>query len=87
MRQVFEAFRLAFDQGRNQREIACAHGLAQSAVTDSLRRLPGSALPWPVPPDLDEAATEARLFAPDLPAPQGRVVPDWATIHTPILIR
>ncbi len=49
MRQVFEAFRLAFDQGRSQREIARALGLAQSTVNDYLRRIRGTGLPWPVP--------------------------------------
>jgi predicted transcriptional regulator len=62
MRQVFEAFRLAFDQGRSQREIARALGLSQSTVNDYLRRSRGTGLPWPVPPDLDEAAVESRLL-------------------------
>ena len=81
MRQVFEAFRLAYDQGRSQREIARALGLAQSTVNDYLRRFRGTGLPWPVPPEVDEAAVEARLFATDAPAPQGRAVPDWAALH------
>jgi DNA-binding transcriptional regulator LsrR (DeoR family) len=38
MRQVFEAFRLAYDHGRSQREIARALGLSQSTVNDYLRR-------------------------------------------------
>ena len=81
MRQVFEAFRLAYDQGRSQREIARALGLSQSTVNDYLRRFRGTGLPWPVPPDLDEAAVEARLFATDAPAARGRAVPDWAALH------
>ena len=81
MRQVFEAFRLAYDQGRSQREIARALGLAQSSVNDYLRRFRGTGLPWPVPPDIDEAAVEARLFATDAVRVRGRAVPDWATIH------
>jgi transposase len=81
MRQLFELFRLAYDQGRSQREIARALGRSQSTVNDSLRRFRGSGLPWPVPPDVDEAAVEARLFVTATPAIRGRAVPDWATIH------
>ena len=81
MRQVFEAFRLAFDQGRSQREIARALGLSQSTVNDYLRRFRGTGLPWPIPPEVDEAAVEARLFATDVPAARGRAAPEWATIH------
>ena len=38
MRQVFEAVRLAYDQGLSQREIARALGLSHSTVNDYLRR-------------------------------------------------
>lgn len=50
-------------------------------MIDYLRRFRGTGLPWPVPPDLDEAAVEARLFATDAVPVRGRAVPDWATIH------
>ena len=81
MRQVFEAFRLAYDQGRSQREIARALRLSQSTVNDYLRRFRGTGLPWPVPPDIDEAAVEARLFATDAVPVRGRAAPDWAALH------
>ncbi len=81
MRQVFEAFRLAFDQGRSQREIARALGRSQRTVNDYLRRFRGTGLPWPVPPEVDEAEVEARLFATDAPGARGRAVPDRATLH------
>ena len=81
MRQVFEAFRLAYDQGRSQREIARALGLSQSTVNDYLRRFRGTGLPWPVPPEVDEAAVEARLFATDAIPSRGRPAPEWATLH------
>ena len=81
MRQVFEAFRLAYDQGRSPREIARVLGLSQSTVNDYLRRFRGTGLPWPVPPDIDEAAVEARLFATDAVPVRGRAAPDWAALH------
>ena len=81
MRQVFEAFRLAFDQGRSQRDIARALGLSQSTVNEYLRRFRATGLAWPLPSALDEAAVEARLFATPAAPTRGRTVPDWAAIH------
>ena len=69
MRQVFEVLRLAYDQGLSQRELARALGLSQSTVHAYLRRFRASGLPWPVPPALDEAAIEARLFTDHRPPP------------------
>lgn len=45
MRQVFEAFRLTFDQGHSQREIARALVLSQGTVNDYLRRFRATAVP------------------------------------------
>jgi|GEM_PF-729117 len=81
MRQVFEAFRLAFDQGRSQREIARALLLSQSTVNEYLRRFRATGLASPLPLALNEAAVEARLFATPAAPARGRVVPDWAAIH------
>ncbi|MEP7384763.1 MAG: IS21 family transposase, partial [Gemmatimonadota bacterium] len=81
MRQVFEAFRLAYDQGRSQREIARALGLSQSTVNEYLRRFRAAGLVWPLPPEVDEAGVDARLFATDAGPTGGRAVPDWSTTH------
>ena len=81
MRQVFEAFRLAYDQGRSQREIARALGLSQSTVNEYLRRFRAAGLVWPLPPQVEEAAVDARLFASDAVPTTGRAVPDWPALH------
>jgi transposase len=82
MREVIAAFRLPYDHGRSQREIARALGLSQSTVNDYLRRFRGAGLPWPLPPDVDEAAVETQLFATTDAAPaRGRTQPDWPTLH------
>ena len=81
MRQVFEGLRLAYDQGRSQRAVARALGLAQSTVNDYLRRCRGSGLAWPIPTELDAAAVEARLYV-DLEPPTGeRPASDWAAMQ------
>ena len=76
MRQVFEAVRLAYDQGLSQREIARALGLSHSTVNDYLRRYRGTGLQWPIPPELNDEVVEARLFAPDVPEARGRAASD-----------
>jgi len=62
MRQVVEALRLTFDQGRSQREIARALGVSQSTISEYRSRFAASGLPWPLPAELDEAALAARLY-------------------------
>jgi len=81
MRQVLEALRLAFDQRRSQREISLALGVSQSTVSEYRRRFAAAGLPWPLPPELDEAALEAQLFPPPPHARVPRPEPDWAGVH------
>ncbi len=81
MRQVVEALRLAFDQGRSQREIARALGVSQSTINEYRYRFAASGLPWPLPPELDEAALAARLYPPTPHARVPRPAPDWAVVH------
>ncbi len=82
MRQVVEALRLAFDQGRSQREIARALGVARSTINEYRRRFAASGLPWPLPADVDEAALEALFFPPTPHARVPRPEPDWSRVHT-----
>lgn len=81
MRQIVEVLRLAFAQSRSQREIAQSLGLAQSTIHAYRRRFARSGLPWPLPPEVDEAALEAALFTRvDGPLVATRAVPDWASL-------
>ena len=82
MRQVREALRLHFEQHRSQREIALSLGLSQSTTHAYLRRFAASGLAWPLPPELDDAALDARLFRRTaLPQHHERPRPEWATVH------
>lgn len=81
MRQVVEALRLAFDQGRSQREIAQALGVSQSTINEYRSRFAASGLTWPLAPEVDEAVLEARLYPPTPHARVPRPEPDWATVH------
>ena len=64
VRQVLESFRLAFDQGLTQREIAGALGISQSTVNNCIRRFRGVRLPGAQSPlDVDVPAAEGRAYA------------------------
>jgi transposase len=82
MRKVLEVLRLAHEHGRSQREIATSLALSQSTVNDYLRRFETSGLTWPLPPEIDEATLDTRLFArPTVPATSTRPAPEWPTVH------
>ena len=80
MRRIREVLRLRYEMGRSQLEIARACGMGTGTVSEYLRRVRQAGLSWPLPPELDEAALEARLF----PAPgpvRERLAPDPTWIH------
>lgn len=81
MRQIVEILRLAREQGCGIRLIAVRVGLPHSTVGDYLRRFAAIGLPWPLPPELDHAVVEARLFARAASSALVRPLPDWPTIH------
>jgi transposase len=82
MRKVLEVLRLRFDHRLSQRDIAGSLGLSQGAVNGYLARFTASGVAWPLPPDLDEAALEARLFTrAATPSAATRPVPEWTTLH------
>ena len=65
MRKIRELLRLKYELGRSHREIATSLGIANSTVSDYVRRAAAAGLSWPLPEGLDDAALEAALF----PAP------------------
>jgi transposase len=80
MRQIREILRLKYEGGLRHRAIAQALGVGVGTVSEYLGRAERAGLVWPLPPDLDEAALEARLFRPPEPG-RDRVVPDLVWVH------
>lgn len=80
MRQIREILRLKQEQGLHHRAIALACGVGVGTVSEYLRRLKQAGLGWPLPPELDEVALEARLYPPPRPVRE-RVAPDLAWVH------
>ncbi|MBV9357808.1 MAG: IS21 family transposase [Chloroflexi bacterium] len=83
MRRVREVLRLKHVCGQSGHSIAAAVGISRYSVAEYLRRAAVAGITWPVPPELDDAALERKLFTPpfSIPAEAPRPQPDWARIH------
>jgi transposase len=82
MRQVREVLRLKHVCGRSGHQIAAAVGVSRYTVAEYLRRAGVVGITWPVPPELDDAALERKLFMPPFTPPEvQRPQPAWAHIH------
>jgi transposase len=80
MRQIREILRLKHEGGLRHRAIAQACGVGVGTVSEYLGRAERAGLAWPLPPELDEAALEARLFKPPEPGRE-RAAPDLVGVH------
>ena len=80
MRRLREILRLKHEEGLRHRAIARACGVGVGTVSEYVQRAREAGLAWPLPPELDDAALEARLFKAPAPARE-RVAPDCVWIH------
>ena len=81
MRKIRELMRLKYELGRSHREIAASLGVANSTVSDYVRRAVAAGFSWPLPEGLDDAALEAALFPALPPSRVPRPEPDWQYVH------
>lgn len=80
MRQLREVLRLTYEARLPQRAIAKACRVGLGTVSTYLQRATAAGLSWPLPPELDDGALEARLFPrPALATDRAR--PAWAEVH------
>ena len=82
MRKIKEVLRLHFEQKQFVRQIARSGNIARSTVADYLSRAEQAGLTWPLPPEMDDAALENRLFPPlaQMP-PEKRQMPPLEYLH------
>src|SRR6201992_1444688 len=83
MRQVREVLRLKYLCGQSGHRIAAAVGISRYTVAEYLRRAAVVGITWPVPPELDDAGLERKLFTPPgvIRAETVRPQPDWGRLH------
>ena len=82
MRKVREVLRRRHACGASERTIARSVGVSRTTVAEYLRRTGVIGITWPVPPEIDDAELERRLFAPaGYNRPPARIMPDWNHVH------
>ena len=81
MRQIKEVLRLKFEAKLSHERIAAATGLSKGAVTSYLKRALEAGIGWPLVPQIDDTALEARLFRVASVVAAGHAAPDFAHIH------
>jgi len=80
MRRIREILRLKYEGGLGHRAIARSCGVGLGTVSEYVGRARRAGLGWPLPPELDDAALEARLFVLAVPGRE-RASPDLVGIH------
>lgn len=82
MHQLRELLRLRYSAQLSQHQIARALRLSVGVVNKYLQAAERTHLTWPLPDTLSETALRQQLFPdPNTPAPQTKVLPDFAAIH------
>jgi len=82
MRKIKEVLRLRFEHQQSARQIAKSCDIARSTVKEYLDRAQKTGVPWPLPPEWDDAALENRLFPPlPLISPEKRQMPPMEYLH------
>ena len=81
MRKITEVLRLKFEAKLSHEKIGRAVGVSKGAVNKYVSLAIAQGLSWPLPPDMDDAALEARLYPPR-EASTRYAEPDHAKLHT-----
>lgn len=80
MRKIRELLRLKFDLGLSIHKIAASLVVARSTVKECLNRAAAAGVGWSLPPQLDDAQLEARLY-PAKPVTSDLPPPDFAHVQ------
>ena len=82
MRKIREVLRLTHELGLSVREVCEATGVGKTAVCEYVNRARVIGITWPIPPLIDDAGLERRLFTPaDFHAGSTKPLPDWTKVH------
>ena len=81
MRQLRQILKLKYVTCLTHREIAKACSIGAGTVSTYITRAREAEFTWPLPPELDDATLEKRLFKLAQVAGTARPLPQWAAIH------
>lgn len=80
MRKTREILRLRWSLGLSLRDVARSVNVSSSTVSECAARATAAGLSWPLPPELDDAGLEARLYPADA-RQRSRPLPDFKRMH------
>jgi transposase len=82
VKKTKEILRLKLTEKRTNREVAASVGCSPSKVHNCLARFEASGLSWPLPPEMDDEALEAKLYYSGPAFPKSRrEEPEWGYVH------
>ena len=82
MRKIREVLRLTHELGLSVRDVCEATGVGKTAVSEYVNRARVIGITWPIPPLIDDAGLERRLFTPaGFHAGSTKPLPDWTKVH------
>ena len=82
MRHIKDVLRLRFHAGLSIRQIQASTRLSVGAIQKLLKQAERLGIGWPLPPDVDDAELERRLYPSSAPAAVRRFEqPDWIGVH------
>ena len=82
MKKIRDVLRLTHELKLSVRQVCEATGVGKTAVGEYVSRARVLGITWPVPPEIDDAELERRLFVPaGFRDGTARAVPDWAKVH------
>ena len=81
MRQVREILRLKWESHFSDRKTARHCGISRPTVAEYVKRAEAAGLSWPLPPEWDDGALEARLFPSAAVYVDPRPLPDLPRLH------
>jgi len=82
MRHIKDVLRLRFHAGLSIRDIQASTRLSVGAIQKLLKEAERLEIGWPLPPDVDDAELERRLYPSSTPRATRRFEqPDWITAH------
>ena len=89
MRHIKEVLRLRFHAGLSIRQIRGSTGLSVGAIQKLLKAAERLELSvWPLPPELDDAELERRLYPSSVPRRSQRFEqPDWPSTHQELRLK
>jgi hypothetical protein len=80
--------RLTHELGLSVRQVREATGVGKTAICECVNRTRVVGITWPIPPEINDAELELRLFTPaGFHEGSTKPLPDWTKVHEELMNR